>query len=225
MIARGRCTTLDRAVRPATSLLHALDLLGVAVFAASGVLAAGRKNMDLLGVVVIAMVTALGGGTLRDLLLDHHPLAWIADVSYLWMSLAAAVLTIAWVRVQAPPNRSLLVADALGLAFFAIAGTAIAEESGQSGIVAVLMGTMTGVAGGVLRDVLCAEVPVLLRSGRLYASAAIAGTVVYLVLEAAGVARPAASLAGMAAIVALRLGAIFRGWSVPIVSVPPQDDG
>src|SRR5262244_2246996 len=102
------------------SLHHVLDLLGVAVFAASGVLAAGRKSMDLLGVAVIAMVTALGGGTLRDLLLDRHPLAWIADVSYLWASLAATAATIAWVRVRMPPERALLVADALGLAFFAI---------------------------------------------------------------------------------------------------------
>lgn len=207
-------------------LPHVADLAGVAVFAASGVLAAGRKNMDLLGVAVIATVTALGGGTLRDLLIDRHPLAWIADVSYLWTSLAAAAATFVWVRVQAPPDRSLLVADALGLALFSIGGTEIAEDAGQTGVLAVLMGTMTGVAGGVLRDVLCAEVPVLLRSGRLYASAAIAGAVLYLALEAVGVARPAASLAGMATIVALRLGAIFRGWSLPILSVPPPyDDG
>ena len=205
------------------SLHHVLDLLGVAVFAASGVLAAGRKNMDLLGVVVIAMVTALGGGTLRDLLLDRHPLGWIADVSYLWTSLAAAAVTIVWVRVQAPPDRSLLVADALGLAFFAIGGTEIAEDAGQSGIVAVLMGTITGVAGGVVRDVLSAEVPLLLRSGQLYASAAIAGTALHLGLEGLGVGREAAAVTGMAAIVALRLAAIFWGLRLPILSLSVDD--
>jgi uncharacterized membrane protein YeiH len=205
------------------SLHHVLDLLGVAVFAASGVLAAGRKTMDLLGVVVIAMVTALGGGTLRDVLLDRHPLGWIADVSYLWTSLAAAAVTIVWVRVQVPPDRSLLVADALGLAFFAIGGTEIAEDAGQSGIVAVLMGTITGAAGGVVRDVLSAEVPVLLRSGQLYASAAIAGTALYLALEGVGVARHVAVLAGMAVIVGLRLAAIFWGLRLPIVRVPLGD--
>ncbi len=201
------------------SLHHVLDLVGVAVFAASGVLAAGRKNMDLLGVAVIAMVTALGGGTLRDLLLDRHPLTWIADVSYLWTSLASAAATIVWVRVQAPPDRSLLVADALGLAFFAIGGTEIAEDAGQSGLVAVLMGTMTGAAGGVVRDVLCAEVPLLLRSGQLYASAAIAGTALYLGLEGAGFARPTAAVVGMAVIVTLRLAAIFWGLRLPIISL------
>src|SRR5690349_9310521 len=179
--------------------------------------------MDLLGVVVIAMVTALGGGTLRDLLLDRHPLAWIADPSYLWTSLAAAAATIAWLRVRAAPERSLLVADALGLAVFAIGGTAIAADAGHGGLVAVLMGTMTGAAGGVVRDVLCDEVPVLLRSGRLYASAAIAGAALHLGLEAAGVARSLAALAGMATVVALRLGAIFRGWSVPILRVPTDE--
>jgi uncharacterized membrane protein YeiH len=205
-------------------LHHVADLAGVAVFAASGVLAAGRKNMDLLGVAVIAMVTALGGGTLRDLLLDHHPLAWIADVSYLWTSLAAAAVTIAWVRIQPPPDRSLLVADAVGLAVFAIGGTGIAEDAGRTGIVAVLMGTMTGAAGGVVRDVLCAEVPVLLRSGQLYASAAIGGTTLYLALESASVPRQAAALAGMAAIVALRLAAIFWGLRLPILRLSERED-
>ncbi len=204
----------------AATLRHLLELLGVAVFAASGVLAAGRKSMDLLGVAVIAMVTALGGGTLRDLLLDRHPLAWIADVSYLWTGLAATVATIAWVRLRMPPERALLVADAFGLAFFAISGTEVAEQAGRSGIVAVLMGTMTGVAGGVVRDVLSAEVPLLLRSGQLYASAAIVGTAAYLALEAAGVAREGAAIAGMATVTALRLAAIFWGLRLPTLDLP-----
>jgi uncharacterized membrane protein YeiH len=127
-----------------------------------------------------------------------------------------------WVRLQAPPDRSLLVADALGLAFFAIGGTEIAEDAGQSGVVAVLMGTMTGAAGGVVRDVLCAEVPLLLRSGQLYASAAIAGTTLYLGLEGAGLPRRDAALAGMAAIAGLRLAAIFWGFRLPIVRVPDR---
>jgi uncharacterized membrane protein YeiH len=179
--------------------------------------------MDLIGVAVIAMVTALGGGTLRDLLLDRHPIFWIADVSYLWVSLAATALTLAYVRVRVPPARAMLVADALGLAFFAIGGTQIAEQVGQSGIVAVLMGTMTGVAGGIVRDVLSAEVPLLLRGGRLYATAAIIGAALYLALEHAGLERATAALVGMGTIVALRLAAIFWGISLPIVQLPGDD--
>jgi len=202
------------------TLHSALDLLGVAVFAASGVLAAGRKNMDLIGVVVIAFVTALGGGTLRDVLLDRHPVTWIADTTYLWVCLAATALTLGWIRVRTPPHRALLMADALGLAFFAVGGTQIAEGVGHGGIVAVLMGTITGAAGGVVRDVLCAEVPMLLRSGQLYATAAIGGTSAYLLLEATGMARDVAGPVGMLVIVALRLASIQRGLTIPTVRLP-----
>jgi uncharacterized membrane protein YeiH len=101
-----------------------------------------------------------------------------------------------------------------------VGGTQIAEQVGQAGIVAVLMGTMTGVAGGVVRDVLSAEVPLLLRGGRLYASAAIVGTALYLALEHAGLERAAAALTGMGTIAALRLAAIFWGISLPVVRLP-----
>jgi uncharacterized membrane protein YeiH len=155
-------------------VLYLLDLLGVAVFAVSGALAAGRKGLDMLGVIVIAVVTAVGGGTLRDLLLDRHPIFWIADPTYLVVISVSALLTLSYVRRRPPPGNSLLIADALGLALFTIMGAQIAEGAGLSPIIIVLMGTMTGVAGGVLRDVLSAEVPFILRRD-LYATAAIAG--------------------------------------------------
>lgn len=205
------------------SVHRIIDLLGVAVFAASGVLAAGRKGMDLVGVVVIALVTALGGGTLRDVLLGRHPISWIADPTYLWVGLASTVATLAWVRARVPPHRALLVADALGLAFFAVSGTQIAEQAGQSAVVSVIMGTMTAVAGGIVRDVLSAEVPLLLRGGDLYASAAVAGATLYLSLEAAGVPRAPAANAGMLTIVALRLASIFFGLSLPSFRLPAGD--
>jgi uncharacterized membrane protein YeiH len=206
------------------SVHRIIDLLGVAVFAASGVLSAGRKGMDLVGVVVIALVTALGGGTLRDVLLGRHPIAWIADPTYLWVGLAATAATLAWVRTRVPPRRALLVADALGLAFFAVSGTQIAEQTGQTAIIAVIMGTITAVAGGLVRDVLSAEMPLLLHGGDLYASAAIAGATLYLGLEAGGVPRATAAQAGMLTIVALRLASIFWGLSLPRFRLPMDDD-
>lgn len=133
---------------------YLVELGGVAVFALSGVLAAGRKSLDLLGVAVIAVVTAIGGGTLRDVLLDRHPIFWIADPAYLWVILAATVVTLGYVRLWIASRRALLMADALGLAFFTIGGVEIAQQTGHSDLIAVLMGTITGVAGGVLRDVL-----------------------------------------------------------------------
>jgi uncharacterized membrane protein YeiH len=188
---------------------YALSLLGVAVFAASGALAAGRKSFDWIGVGVIAVVTAIGGGTLRDLLLDRHPIFWIADTTYLWVVLAAAVATLLYVRRRRPPNGSLLVADALGLALFTISGAQVAESQGLPGLIVVTMGAITGAAGGVLRDVLCNEVPLLFGpSDTLYATAAIAGASAYLGLQAAGVERTLAALLGMGVVAGLRLAAI-----------------
>jgi uncharacterized membrane protein YeiH len=142
-----------------------VELLGVAVFAVSGVLAAGRKGLDVLGIAVIALVTAIGGGTLRDLLLDRHPIFWIANTTHLWVILGATVVTLGYVRLWIATRRALLVADALGLAFFTIAGVQITEQAGYSDLIALLMGTITGVAGGVFRDVLTAEIPLVMRPG------------------------------------------------------------
>ncbi len=203
---------------PRPVILKVLDLLGVAVFAASGALAAGRKSLDLLGVLVIAAVTAIGGGTIRDLLLDRT-VFWMTDTSYLWVISAAALLTVGWTHWFRPPRNSLAIADALGLGFFAIGGAQVAEAAGMPGVIVVLLGTMTGVAGGLLRDVLTGEVPMILRRGDLYASAAIAGITLYLLLQVAGMHRPVASLVGMGVIVALRLAAIVWGLHLPVFTV------
>lgn len=200
-------------------LLYVLDLLGVAVFAASGALAAGRKRLDLLGVIVLALVTAVGGGTVRDVLLDRHPLFWLDDPTYLVVIVAAALLTVAVARARLPQRgallTALLVADGLGLALFSVGGAQIAERAGLATASVVLLGTVTGAAGGALRDVLTAEVPLVLRRGNLYASAAIAGTAAYRVLEASGVDRDAAAVAGMVIVAALRFAAIAWRLQLP----------
>ena len=201
---------------------YALELLGVAVFAVSGVLAAGRKGLDLLGVAIIAIVTAIGGGTLRDLLL-HRPTFWIADSTYLWVILGATLVTIGYVRFWIATRRALLVADALGLALFTIAGAQIAQQAGVSDLIVVLMGTVTGVAGGVFRDVLTTEIPLVMRPGRLYATAAIVGAAGYVLLVRLGISPDAAALAGMGTIAGLRLAAILWRLELPVVRLP-QDD-
>ena len=201
---------------------YVLDLLGVGVFAISGVLAAGRKGLDVLGVAVIAVVTAIGGGTLRDLLLDRHPIFWIADSAYLWVILAAAGMTLVYLRIWIASRRALLVADAFGLAFFTIGGVQITQQAGHSDAIALLMGTITGVAGGALRDVLTAEIPLILRPGRLYATAALAGAGLYVLLAGRGVSTEAAALAGMGATAGLRLAAIFWRLELPAVRLPDE---
>lgn len=202
-------------------IVYLLDLLGVAVFAVSGALAAGRKGLDLLGVLVIAVVTAIGGGTLRDVLLDRHPVFWIADPTYLVVAGSAALLTIVYVRSARVPGNSLLIADAFGLALFTILGARIAEAAALSPLIVVLMGTMTGVAGGMLRDVLSAEVPLILRRD-LYATAAIAGASLYLAAQAVGMPTPGAVFVGMATVAGLRLLAILRGWRLPVFRLPAE---
>ena len=200
-----------------------LDLAGVAIFATSGALIAGRKRLDLFGVVVIAAVTGIGGGTLRDLLLNRHPVFWIADPTYLYVIMAATGVTIIYVRHFRPPDRLLLIADAMGLALFAISGSHIAERAGLSGLAVVLMGTLTGSAGGVIRDILTAEIPMILRRGQIYATAAIAGSALYLLLQGAGVDRGVAAFIGMATVAALRISAIIWRVTLPVFTVQDED--
>ncbi len=198
-----------------SSILYFLDLIGVVVFAVSGALVAGRKSMDLLGVVIIAVVTAIGGGTIRDMLLDRSPIFWIENTTYLLVIITAAAFTTVYTRYQKPPLKALLIADALGLALFTVSGAQIAQEAGLPWISVVLMGAITGAAGGVIRDVLCAEIPLILRRD-IYATAALAGGGLYVLLQALGVANLAATLAGMATVVALRFSAILWGWRLPV---------
>ena len=206
------------------TLLQFFDFLGVAVFAVSGALAAGRKHLDLLGVFVIAMVTAIGGGTTRDVLLDRA-VFWTAQPLYLYVILVSALLTVLWTRRFRPPDRALAVADALGLALFAISGAQIAESAGMPGIVCVIMGTITGVAGGMIRDVLTTEIPMVLRRGQIYATAAITGITIYLVLRAGfDLAEPGAALAGMVVIAVLRLSAIVWDWTLPVFRLSEPDE-
>lgn len=203
-------------------LVQLLDLLGVAVFAVSGALAAGRKRLDLLGVMVVATVTAIGGGTTRDVLLDRAPF-WLDDPQYLVTTVVAAGLTILWVRRRDPPGAALEVADALGLGFFVVGGAQIAESMQLHGIIVVLMGTITGVVGGVLRDVLTNQIPMVLRKGELYATAAIVGCTAYLVSQSWGLPGTAAAVLGMVTTIALRLGSLRWKLQLPVFVL--EEDG
>lgn len=198
------------------ALFFILNLLGAGVFAISGVLAAGRKSLDLLGVLVVATVTAIGGGTLRDLLLNRHPIFWFREPEHLVVILVASLLTLLYLRFRRPPDRSLLIADALGLAVFTIAGTQVAMAQSLRWEICVIMGVMTGCAGGVVRDMLTAEIPLILHRGHLYATASITGGALYLLLVHNDVPPPFPMLAGMVAVVLLRLASIFWGLRLPV---------
>jgi uncharacterized membrane protein YeiH len=161
---------------------YIFEHLGVAVFAITGSLAAKNKRVDLFGVVVLALVTALGGGTVRDLILGTRPF-WTGDVSFIFGATAAAVLTFFAARFREMPSTSLLVADACGLALFTMIGTERALAFSAANTVAVVLGVMTGVAGGMMRDVLTGEIPLVFRAGiYLYATAALSGAAVFVVV-------------------------------------------
>jgi uncharacterized membrane protein YeiH len=204
---------------PIAMLLYILDLFGVAVFAASGALAGVAAQLDLLGVLVLASITAVGGGTLRDVLLSRHPIFWIKDSGPIYTIILATTVTLVWVHFLPIPMDALLIADALGLALFAISGAQVAEKAGCRALVIVLMGTLTGAGGGVLRDLLSAKVPLILRQD-IYASAAIAGIVVYLLLRAARVPTAGAFAGGFVTVASTRLAAIAFELRLPVFSLP-----
>jgi uncharacterized membrane protein YeiH len=196
-------------------MLYILDLAGVTVFAISGALAGFHRGLDLFGIVVLASVTAIGGGTLRDVLLSRTPIFWVAAPSYLYVILVAALLTFVAPGFFIGLGSPMLIADAFGLGLFAISGAQVAEAQNRSWIVIVLMGTMTGVAGGVIRDLLSGVVPVLLRRD-IYASAAMVGIIVYLLLRRWRHLRQSLALPiAVAIVVTVRLLALRYGWQLP----------
>ncbi len=196
------------------NMTYVFELFGVAVFAATGCIAGGRKQMDLFGVLVVGLVTALGGGTLRDLILDA-PVAWLGDNNYLFVAIGAVLSTFVLVRFRKIPAGFLLVLDALGLALFTVQGVEKALGLGTTVFLAVMMGAMTGTAGGVIRDVLCNDVPYIFKSRDLYATPALAGATAFAAMERTGVGTPVPLLLGFAITLGIRLASLRWDLSLP----------
>jgi uncharacterized membrane protein YeiH len=196
-------------------IFYLADLFGVAVFAITGALMAGRKSMDLFGVLVIAVITALGGGTLRDLILDNHPVSWIRNDTYILVASIAAIGTVLWVRLTRPIHeRGLLIADAFGLAVFTVIGTEVALQHAVPHSTAVIMGVMTGVAGGVMRDVICNEIPLIFQK-EIYATACILGSLVFIILRELDTPHWLDTGIAMLTVLLTRLAAIHWSLSLP----------
>ena len=194
--------------------LGLLDWLGIAAFAASGALVASRKQMDAVGFVLIAVVTGFGGGTLRDLLLGRTPVFWLERPELLAIAAVAALVVFFGAHLVESRFRTLLWVDAAGMALYAVVGAEIALFAGVDPWAAVLLGVVTATAGGILRDVICNELPLLLRR-EIYITAAAAGAVTYVALRFAPVPRDVALLVGIATGFSIRAAAILRGWSLP----------
>lgn len=197
------------------TVLYAMDLFGTAVFAVSGGLLAARKRYDVFGFLVVAMAPAIGGGTLRDVALGALPVFWVADGNYLIVTAAAALFTFFFARFFVRYATALLVADAFGLALFAVVGAQKALALGAAPLLAVAMGAITASGGGILRDVLCREEPLILRR-EIYATAAILGAALFVGMMAQTGDRAAALVTGFLGALLLRLVAIRRNLSLPV---------
>ena len=196
-------------------MIQVIELLAVIASATFGVLLARRNQLDFVGVVSLALIVAFGGGTMRDLFLDRHPLFWIKHAHYPVIVFGLAVLTSFVPRMPKAVTKLLYLPDALGLGLFSVVGTDFALDAGTSWFVAVLLGVVTGTFGGVIGDVVCNQVPSLFRSAPLYATCSFFGGWVY-VLIGLSPANEATRLAvAIATIVALRLAALHWNLQLP----------
>jgi uncharacterized membrane protein YeiH len=201
---------------PTDSVLHVLSFIAVAAQAMTAALAAGRRSMDWVGVCMLGCITALGGGTIRDVLLGHYPLLWVRHPSFLLLAAGAALVTILMAQLVYRLNTAFLVLDAIGLVVFTMAGCDVAWQVDVSLplVIVVVAGMITGCAGGVLRDILCNEVPLLFRA-ELYATVSIVTGLVYSVAFALKLNQEVWTLLTFVLGLTLRLLAIRYKWEMP----------
>ena len=195
-------------------LLLWFDYIGTFVFAISGTLTAADKRLDFFGATVIGFVTAIGGGTMRDLMLGDTPVAWMQNNNYFWMIIAAVVVTIIFRRHVMKLKRTLFLFDTIGIATFTLLGLKKALLFNIDPSMAVLMGLSSAVVGGVIRDILCNEVPLIFHR-EIYATACIAGALVYLVLSRLGTPEVICETVTVSSIIAIRILAIRFNIALP----------
>lgn len=197
--------------------LTAVEACGTLAFALSGLLEAARKRLDAVGVCLVAGLAAFGGGTLRDVLLDRRPFVWVSHSEWLWVLLVLCTAAMVFLRTRhfEPTERAMQWPDALGLGLFSATGTQLALAQDLPGIVAVLMGVITATFGGVLRDIVCNEIPTALRDHRPYAVCAFAGGWVLWAAQHWGLGHEASLLLGAFTAAALRVAALLTGYTLP----------
>lgn len=198
-------------------LIFLLDLLGIVAFAASGALVAGKRDMDLFGGLVLAFVTGIGGGTMRDVILDV-PVFWLSQPHYLWACLVGFLIVYGalW-KFQSAPKATINFLDAVGLGVFTVLGAQKTLALGNNEAVAVIMGMLTGCGGGMVRDVLSNQIPMVLSRKRLYATASLAGGIAFILL--APLSQSVAMAIGVFIVMFIRIGALFRNWRLPLFPI------
>jgi len=205
------------------TLLALIDYAAVLVFALTGALVASRAQLDLIGFAFMAALTGIGGGTVRDVLLDRNPVFWIAEPAYLAVTTGAALIVFFTAHLLESRYRVLIWLDALALGIAVAAGTGVALQLEQPAVIVVLMGMVTGCMGGLMRDVVSNEVPLVLKQGELYVSAALAGAAAAVGTVHIGQPLPVVLCTAAAVTVVLRAGSIGLGWRLPIYKhAPPK---
>lgn len=196
-----------------------LDLLGTMAFAVSGALVAMEKRLDLFGILSLSFVTAIGGGTLRDVVIGISPVSWLTDLNYFFTIIAGTILAIIFRKKFAFLRMSLLLFDTIGLAIFTLIGIEKGMGVGLHPIICITLGTITACFGGVIRDILGNDIPVIFRK-EIYATVCIVGGLVYYALFYLNVAKDINYLVTSGAIVAIRILAVVKKWSLPQVKMP-----
>jgi uncharacterized membrane protein YeiH len=205
------------------TLVGLLDYAAVLVFALTGALVASRAQLDIIGFAFLAILTGVGGGTVRDVLLDRNPVFWMADPTYLGVAIAAAFVVFFTAHLFESRYRVMLWLDAAALGFAVAAGARIAASLDQNVTIIMVMGAVTGCLGGMMRDVVANEVPLVLKQGELYVTCAVAGAAVVAFAPLVGVGASVAVLASAVVTFALRAGSIAFGWQLPVYkSRPPR---
>lgn len=205
----------------------AIEVVATLAFALSGLVEAARKRLDAVGVCVVAGLTAFGGGTLRDVLLDRRPFFWVQHAGWVWALLALSLGAMLFMRTRhlRPTERAMLWPDALGLGLYAASGTQIALQAQMPPLIAVLMGVVSAAFGGVLRDIVCNQIPAAFSDHRPYAVLAFAGGWAVVGTQALGGSDEAALAAGALVASCLRLLALFLDWRVPAWRIDEDRDG
>ncbi len=200
-------------------MIEVLDFIGVFVFAISGVLAAINKRLDLFGVFIIAFVTALGGGTLRDALIGRTPIGWMQDLNYVYLIIAGYIVAILFRNYLNKLRLSLFLFDTIGLGVFTLIGIEKGLEYGLHPIICIALGTITATFGGLIRDILCNEIPLLLRKGTIYATICIIGGVLFFVLRKFNLQDTVNELITSLFIIVFRLAAVKYKMSLPVLTI------
>ena len=197
-------------------LLYLLDMVGVIACAIAGTLLAQHKGFDIAGCILVSMVNAIGGGTLRDMALDRHPLFWMTDLNYVIVITITSLILQIFFHLYHKIDKALKFFDAIGLAAFSVIGFKVALAQDVSPVIAVMMGVWTAIIGGLLRDIICNEIPLLLQR-EIYITASIAGSVTYLALDYWGVDAVTNEFMMLFIIFAVRMLALKFDWHLPSI--------